>query len=922
VKVRVASAGTGKTTSLVARFLERIGDGEPLRRIAGVTFTRSAAAELRQRVGEGIDEILEHGTFLTDVVTAPPGSSHHYEEARRELSGATLTTIHGFMRLGLRLSAPLLGLDPTFTSLPEWEAEAIFDEELAGVLLLAGDPDHPLHLPATRLGPDAMERATDLFAKRSLAETLTAADGDVRATDLVALYQAAYARFTARTGATRIAPSEVERRALAMVRSPVALARLAERAPRVVVDEYQDVNPLQGRFFAALEAGGVQVEVVGDPKQSIYGFRHADVGVFREALRTGEVLEPLTQTRRHAVLVARFLNRLTGTLAKNRWGFTSEEAPTVKPTGDQEAVRGRIEVHWVTGMGRLDDLRPHEADVLAQRLQVAHERGRPYREMAVLARTYAGLERVRGAFEARGIPAILRQGRGYYERSEIRDLVHALHVGIQARPATLAAWLRGPFGGLTPADVDGILKADDPVLTLEERHPDVAQRLHRTREAVLETPLGALRILLREPMIHGKRFVDLLDARQRENVDALLFEVAEHPPGELDVLLERLDLLAQRAKEAGDVPAEGDGVTLITIHGSKGLEWPLVAVFDVGAGSVANRDPLHVHEGVVSLRGGPTFDEARDAATTRERDEAYRLLYVAASRARDELVVTGSVTQRGPQGWARALGTMNLGPDGEAREREDFVLQGHPAQPGEDAPEASQRDEATPAPPTRPTEAAWTLTSYPSGSLPPVASPSRIHGEAEPYEAPEPASRGSVGDHGRLPGQAIAIGTLLHDAIRRDAHPSDEREMDLLRAQEVMFPYQPEEQDRILGEVRAMLGTYHDLLGGTLPALDVRERDLREWPVILPDGRQTWQGIIDRLYLAGGVWYLDDYKTDRTMHVERYAFQLATYREAVHRVLDVEPVVRLVNLRDGGIHAVSPDDLQAAWEARPQGALP
>jgi hypothetical protein len=181
----------------------------------------------------------------------------------------------------------------------------------------------------------------------------------------------------------------------------------------------------------------------------------------------------------------------------------------------------------------------------------------------------------------------------------------------------------------------------------------------------------------------------------------------------------------------------------------------------------------------------------------------------------------------------------------------------------------------------------------------------------------EPLRPGEAAEAGRLPGQAVAVGTLLHDAIRRDARPDDEDEMALLRAQEVMFPYAADEQEGLLDEVRSMLGMYHDLLGRDLPDLAARERDLREWPVLLPDGRQTWQGVIDRLYLADGVWYLDDYKTDRTLRPERYAFQLAVYREAVRRVLGVDPVTRLVGLRDGAVVPYAPSELDAAWAARP-----
>jgi ATP-dependent exoDNAse (exonuclease V) beta subunit len=944
VKVRVASAGTGKTTRLVARFLTRIGEGVPLRRLAGVTFTRSAAAELRERVGEGLREIQAEGAYLGGLVVAPDGAEPRYREALRELDGATLATIHGFMALGLRLSAPILGLDPDFGTLPEWEAQVTFEEELEGLTMVAADPEHPLHAPLARVGERGVEAAVEVFRRRSLAERVEPATGDAEAADVLALYGAAYRRFEARTGASRLAPSEIERRALALVRSPQALARLAERSPYVVVDEFQDVNPLQGRFFAALEAGGVEVEVVGDPKQSIYGFRHADVEVFRTALATGEVLPPLTESRRHARLIVRFLNALTRESSERGWGFGRDEAPDVVGAGPQAEVQGRIEIHWVHGGSRIGDLRPTEAEVLAERLLAAHERGRPWREMAVLARAHHGLERVRAALRARGVPAVLRQGRGYYERSEIRDLVTALKVGIEPERGALAAWLRGPFGGLDPGAIDALLRAKDPLALLSEEHADVAARLRRTRDAVRGTPLEALRTLVRAPMIDGHRFVELLSQRQRENVDALLFEVAERPPGELEVLLERLDLLSRQAKEAGDVPAAGEGVTLITVHGSKGLEWPLVAVHDLGASERFREQPLFLEDGRLHLPGGPSWPAARTAAADRDRQESYRLLYVAASRARDELILTGSVTDRGPEGWARVLEAMRLAPGERERDRDDFVLRVHPPRPVETSG-ADAEEEAAPGLP----EAPWTRRRFEPGALPPVESPSRVRGAAEPSralrgprssaesrgapdpahgrapddgrpsgpdDAAEPLRPGEAAEAGRLPGQAVAVGTLLHDAIRRDAHPGDDAEMELLRAQEVMFPYAREEQDRLLDEVRAMLGVYHELLGRDLPALGARDRDLREWPVLLPDGPQTWQGVIDRLYLAGGVWYLDDYKTDRTMRQERYAFQLAVYRETVRRALRVDPVARLVNLRDGAVVAVEDGELEAAWASR------
>jgi len=152
MKVRVASAGTGKTTSLVLRYLELLASGIPLRRIAGVTFTRVAADELRQRVAEGVRSVQRDGQYLGVPFKADhTDTDDTFAEARRELDGATLTTIHGFMIACLRLVAPQLGLDPNFSVLGEWEAQAIFAEELASLRYLAQDPSHALFDALTTL---------------------------------------------------------------------------------------------------------------------------------------------------------------------------------------------------------------------------------------------------------------------------------------------------------------------------------------------------------------------------------------------------------------------------------------------------------------------------------------------------------------------------------------------------------------------------------------------------------------------------------------------------------------------------------------------------------------------------------------------------------------------------------------------------
>jgi ATP-dependent helicase/nuclease subunit A len=900
MKVRVASAGTGKTTSLVLRYLELISCDIPLRRIAGVTFTRAAADELRQRVGFGIRELLKTGQYLHH--TLHDQHRPNFEEALRELDGATLTTIHGFMIESLRLVAPMMGLDPDFSVLGEWEAQAMFEEELRSVLYLANEPTHGLYQAKIHLGDGAEDLLLGVFHQRSLTEVF---ESDDHATNLALqkLFDAAYRKFEVRLGAVLLPPSEVERRAIKMIRNKNAVERLISRYKLVLVDEFQDVNPLQGAYFEALEGAGLATEVVGDPKQSIYGFRNADVGVFRRALANGERLEPLTHTRRHALVVSRFLNHMTSTLAANNMGFGTEEAPVVETKGEQENTQGRIELHWIVGDEPIADLRLLEAKVLAEQLQKLHGEGYSYSDMAVLARSYAGLAQVEEALLGAGMPYVLLQGRGYYERLEVRDLYHALRVGIEASGFSFGAWLRGPFVQLEFLKVDELLKSATPLEDLKEKYKDIWERLEGTRQQVRGTPLSALKFLIREPFIDGKRYVDFLETRARENVDALLFTVAEQPPGDIELLLDRLDLLSRQA-DAGDVPQSGEGIELLTIHKAKGLEWKVTGVFDLGRKLADRAQAVYVQDGRIIHKDTPAFNEARVKIRSREEEESYRLLYVAASRARDVLVMTGSAKGNKAEGWINALETMKLGPSGKSYSRPDFVLQTHLYQPISSSPSSL-------LPSTSPIPAPWIDRRFRHYEHPPVSSPSRL--KQESYEDLEPLPFSDPEEGERLPGRSTTVGTLVHYAISQNWNSSNPIHVENLRAQEVMFPFTPDEQQDILVEVKELLNNYESLLGSEIPSLRERSDDYPELPMALPVGKTVWQGIIDRLYCADGGWILEDYKTDQEIKPEHYYFQLAVYLHAIREVRGVTPKVQLVFLRFKEVVVIETGVLEQAY---------
>ncbi|GIW33051.1 exodeoxyribonuclease V subunit beta [Meiothermus sp.] len=911
MKVRVASAGTGKTASLVLRYLELISSGTPLRRIAGVTFTRKAADELRVRVGQAIEDVLTKGQHLDFEASA--ASQPAFQEAAREITGATLSTIHGFMGQCLRLAAPLLHLDPDFSMLGDWEALALFEEEWNTLRYLAQDPGHLLFGEAT---DDLTEPLLHLFSRRSQAEVFEPAEGEVNQR-LLRVYAAVYAAYEARLGANLLSPSEIERRALELTRHPRALERVLERVRVLLVDEYQDVNPLQGAFFEALEQAGLPIEMVGDPKQSIYAFRDADVGVFRKALREGQLLPPLARSYRHSQTLVRFLNHLTKNLAAQGQGFGPEEAPPVESTRSEQ---GRLEIHWVVGESPLDELRQQEAWVLAHRLRDLSSQT-AFSQMAVLVRSYQSVRFLEEAFRAAQVPYVLLQGRGYYERQEVRDLYHTLRAALNPQGLSLAVFLRSPFGQHTEegplkplelAQIEQVLQSSAPLQALELRWPSVYTRLRQVQARLrLEAPLEALKYLIRAPLMAGRAYPEFLEPRARENVDALLFYFASRPPQSLEGLLERLQMLSRQA-DAGDVPQAGEGVQILTIHRAKGLEWPVVAVFDLGRKNTHQARPLYLGRKEddaahltqwVALPDTPQFGVFKEQVKALEQEESYRLFYVAASRARDTLLLTGSVSKDRPEGWVRVLEALNLGPYSPRYNRPELTLQTWRYQPIPPTPVIGSSEPLESAP--------WVAARFEIEPFPPLFSPSAYKRlEAEPLPLPDP-EEGET-----LPGRARAIGTLVHYAIGQNWHPDNPAHLANLEAQEVMFPYDPDERAGIMDEVNTLLQSYQGLLGTQLPW--PRDEDYPEFAVALPLGTTVWQGVIDRLYRVGEQWYLEDYKTDQEVRPEQYYFQLGVYLAAVQQAWQIEPEVRLVYLRFGEVIRLEKTFLEAALdEIRP-----
>ncbi len=782
-------------------------------------------------------------------------------------------------------------------------------------------------------------------------------------------------------------------------------ASMQGRFTHLLVDEFQDTDPLQAEILMLLaaddpeerDARKVRVRpgklfVVGDPKQSIYRFRRADVALYertkRRLVEQGAKVVHLVTSFRASPEIQRFVNDAFARVMKggddgSQASYVALEAPpgrhdslarpsivalgVPRPYSDYgKIVSWKVDESLPDAVGAFVDwLVRRSGWTVTERDRAGVTRPLEARDVCLLFKRFSsfGEDKTRAyvrALEARGVAHVLMGGRSYHAREEVMALRNALSaIEWPDDELSVFATLRGPFFAL----------GDDLLLAYKDRAGSFHLLRALPREG-LEAQLGevwdAIAILRELHFARNRRPIADTLARLLDQTRAHA-GVAIWPTGEqaLANILRVLDLarrfeaspssaatsfraFVQRmqddaarggAPEAPVVEEGTDGVRLMTVHRAKGLEFPVVILVDPLAPKTM-REPSRFTDTDAKLCAMPLcgctprdLDVHRDEVLRRDRDEAVRLGYVAATRARDLLVVP-AFGDGAQEGWLDML-DVALYP-APRDQRLPQPAPGCPTFTGGDTvlewPDKAQRSaETSVAPGLHLTHGAhrvvwWDPTALELGKENEAGLRQRKLLEADKdgkaaadgvkqHQAWKDAREGRLA-RGGVPELRVRTATeaakeggkvatpdveLLEVVDRREGRPHHKRFGTLVHAvlAEAPLGASPavvakiaESQARLVGapedEANAAAEAASAALAHPVMRRAAASKDCRREVFVSltsADG-ELIEGVVDLAFEEGGTWIVVDYKTDIELAAsgrERYAAQVTTYVDAIAR---------------------------------------
>jgi len=583
----VAGAGSGKTRVITRRIAWLIQQGYPASSILAITFTNKAAAEMRSRV----EEMVGEGRVF-------------------------ISTFHSMCARFLRISGACLGLSPRFTICNSDDQKSLVSDILKSQNL------DTAHYP-----PGSVLSSISLMKNSMIGPEDAGAQAQSYYERAVAGVYAAYCEQLKVNESLDF--DDLLVKTLAMFQEhPDVLDQYRRRFSFILIDEYQDTNRVQYLLAKFLAGDGGNICATGDPDQSIYRWRGADIGNildFEKDFPGARVIK-LEQNYRSTANIIQAAASVIGNNVQRK----ERDLWTAEPPGDKVTIT-RAENE------------SEEADRIVQTIRSLNNEGIPYSQMAVFYRVNALSRALERSLRIFNIPYVLVGGVEFYQRKEIRDLLAYLKLVYNLRDSvSLYRVLNTPPRGIGLTTVkrikqDALEQARSPVDVLKaySEKGGLAARSLKAVEAFLSlldgwiaVANGGVEALLKQIiddvnyLDYLKNFSDGTAAERLENVSELIYAVGEYerynPDATLGGYLEETALIQ-------DIDGWNDAsqsVTLMTLHSAKGLEFDAVFLAGVEEGLMPH---------IRSMDDDDQFEEER------------RLMYVGITRARKKLFVSHSV---------------------------------------------------------------------------------------------------------------------------------------------------------------------------------------------------------------------------------------------------------------------------------------
>ena len=673
-----------------------------------------------------------------------------------------------------------------------------------------------------------------------------------------------------------------------LLRDETLLGALRERYRFILVDEFQDTDPLQSEIVFLLAGDGAgRLFVVGDPKQSIYRFRRADVEIYEEVkenLASSGAVINISQNFRSVLPLVDWVNDTFAHIIK-----PPEEGmfqPRYEPiTAAREGVGPSVidlDLELLGGEWNVADIRRVEAEAIGRLIHDLLESGRivrdqatkelvplSYRHIAVIYPGTTGIDFYEESLRLEGIPYIIEGGKLYYTRQEVRDLTSALWaVENPYDPVAMVAILRSPLFGFSDEELflfresGGSFDYLEPGVRETEQYSDLLaafrllKNLHENRNSM--GPAAVLGTLLSETNFLEFCLLRPNGEQRVQNVRKIMQNARGFAQRNISFrsfarwLKERESLDTAEA-ESPIVEEDEDAVRLLTIHKAKGLQFPVVVLANLAQQRSRKTSFVIESGGTFQFKMGDDlctsrFQDVVESESLRAEAESARLLYVAATRAGDLLVVPRMPEKKSrskkPPKKHSYFHLLEAGLEESGKLVEHRLLSGLPPLTGSRRPfrrkpktgGAREREHWMKKREVMVRRASRTMT---------VVTPS---GEAE-HEAIGPAGGvRETGEEGRRFGLAFHYLMEMID-------PSAEGVPDsLARAAAERFRLQDTKNLRSIAEC-----TLRSVLLGEVR---VSDRMHREVPFAFQYDDFFIEGRIDLIYRINGAWRIVDYKTD------------------------------------------------------------